>query len=521
MKITKKAKCAFIVIFAMFNLILSKKIIPMPVAPTTKTPTTTIPTTPPPPVPTAIPPTMPTTISRAKLPAAMPTPQKPALPVPAPKPAVSLQQQAIQTYKKELDQISTNLQMINTLKDELKAKLSEFDEKLNEARRKANEAKTTRSEILRLDTLSKAHELFNTIQQNLRDIQTTQTFVQISFAPKFNENTSKINVLIAQIDGIIKNLQAKQAPLHLTPPKMPTTVLPKQTPEAQKQAQKVKPPTPNEKKSIIKRTTDYLSKGTAYFVNRVRKAFDWLRKPSTTEIEKKKTNNTQRVTKKTQQETTAFPEIPGVSQTPGAIIPGIPGTQPSITDQVKLTINTLNTIMKTFDEQSIAFGQQYQQVKKAIRELRARIQTMPLIAYYVEMQKKVYPKQIRFRLLIEHMFSKFLDLVALSAKASITLTKKTYDYLFAGIINRFTKDVQKKLKEMEAVEKKPKKVPESKKTPIQVTPTTSVKLPAKMPTPQPLPSMPGTPPAAQPPTPAPTPAPVIPTTLPGATMPTA
>ena len=207
-----------------------------------------------------------------------------------------------------------------------------------------------------------------------------------------------------------------------------------------------------------------LAQATAYAIASMKKAKNWWLAPSTTQQVKKKTlaveidqSETSEIQKATRQEEGAK-EIG---------TPGVPNTMPMF-ERVKSKIERAQQRVAEFENLSLEIHKQYKQTKIEMKRVKTKAYSMPVVRAFLifKFQASPFYKNVKWRQGIEHLFSKFLDLLVIITYSSARIVKKTYNYLLADHIDQFVSDVRKKIEFME-LEKDVDKIVEEDNTEIQ------------------------------------------------------
>lgn len=368
----------------------------------------------------------------------------------------------IQKYKQDFDSLSSSLQQLSDLKNSLKTDLQGLDTKLSAAYQQAEDSKKISFEILQQETEEQAKNLLEKVKDNLKKIQDLQHVIQTSFSESFRKKITDIKLLMANITSSIQKLELKTG--TMPPAQQPAQPLTSNAPimKAPPVVQQSTPPAPqaitpvSDESDETKEEVEQLQIPQTFFgmikakavtiiawlIKQSKRLTDWILTPSDeTEVKKKRT-----ITRQQETQTLAMPLM-------SAPAPSLPNVSSSMNrdDQIKTYITIINSITKIFDERRIEFSQQYHDVKMAYKVIQAKIATCKILSDYLSLQKqeaKVHEIPV-WRKLLEHGFSRLIDLIIFFTHYTKIGIVKVYNHFFAPAIHRFTEDVQEKLSDME------------------------------------------------------------------------
>ncbi|MFH0897958.1 MAG: hypothetical protein V1855_00065 [bacterium] len=356
---------------------------------------------------------------------------QPPITAPAAKPQVA--------YGNDVNQITTAMETINNLKDSAKQILKELDEKLHGTRTKIAEAKKQSFEILRKGTEQEAQDQLEQIKKILNDIQALQVDAQTVTSKNLNSKLSEIKVQIAVIETLLQTLQAKGVFTQAQPTPAPQTQGPKQE-EAEKEL------------PMTTQLSNLITAAVAYSIAAIKGALTWLMQPPSDE-QKKKNDVEQKIPSTTPStpQTGAgmpFPTFPGLAQ------PAFPAQ--SAQDQLEMQITQLSKAEEFLDQIRIMFTNQYQEVDRAIKVLKAKLALYPLIKKHLEETFKkadALHKEISLKEIVLHIVSKTIDLTVLMVSAIKNITIKVYRKFISPSVTSLKKNVKEKLEKIEKEDK--------------------------------------------------------------------
>ena len=445
----KKCTITLFVIVFLLSTPHTKSSIPLatpPIIPAAQPPTVKPPTIPAPiPVPTAIPiPSIPPVTPTPPVVPALPKVTPPGIPIiptpptiiPAASPGVPLTPKpglptapTISPYKQQAKQIGDGMTKINTLKDELKGMMRTLDEKIIAMRKKITEAKTQSFKILQSGTEPEAQEQLKKIEAILREAQALQTATQTETSKNFNTKIAEISSQTSMVTTLINMLKAQGAFKQATP------FIPPQIPSKPKQPTKTEA---QEKLPLKTRIMNFITNVTAYIITATKKSVNWILEPP----KKKKIETTK----------PAGPPTTGLTQP----------TSGAATNMLKFRIPQLSKILEHLDHLLLAFTQRYQQIKQVINMVKMQIDAYPELKKRLKISHKPSSdmfKDMSLKDMAMHVVSKALDLTALIFRTTKNVAIKGYNAIIHPAVQKISKDVSKKLEEMEKKEVKPLTLP--------------------------------------------------------------
>jgi hypothetical protein len=121
----------------------------------------------------------------------------------------------INDYKKELDQINTQLETIKQHESTLKTVLTQLDDRLEKAKGIALTARKKSMDILSQPAQAEAQKILDEINQSFQEISKIQQESQTDATTNFQSTADKIQTAIADVKNTISQLQAKGISLKL------------------------------------------------------------------------------------------------------------------------------------------------------------------------------------------------------------------------------------------------------------------------------------------------------------------
>jgi len=361
---------------------------------------------------------------------------------PEAKPEEEQPDKTIKKEQKELNEIHQSMQTMDQHKDAMKAQLKELDAKLEEAHNKASQAKQQSFDILKQDDVKQAEKIFNQIRATLKEIKKTQQNLQGDFTKTFHEKVGLIKVEIAKINKSLENLKELKPVAEFNPEEEPA----QEAEPGSAQTVQQQPVIPKRKSTIISKINTALAHATAYTIASMKKAKNWFTSPSSTQQSKKKplTVQTDQFDHSKERETA---DEQGVKEIGSSDV----SNPMPLVDRVKDKIEKAQERVKEFEDMSLEMHKIYKQIKKEMKIVKTKAYSIPVIRAFLifKFQASPFYKNVKWRRGIEHLFSKFLDLLVIITYSSARVVKKTYNYLLADHIDRFVSDVHKKIKLME------------------------------------------------------------------------
>lgn len=396
---------------------------PAPAALSTELPVTPLPTTTvaQPSVPPA--PQQPATLPTLPVAQPAPLPMLPIQQIPAPTTPVATQvtPQAQNSQASSQDQIvaemKRTIETITQTKKEIKTSLNELDDKLLEARKIASEGKNMSLSLLQHNDPAAAQAEFTKVQDKLKSLKDTESFVSGSFTQDFNKKISNFNVAVSRLQAFSQTLRTL-VPAHTETQVATMQQQPSPAPEIT-----IKPD-----RSFFGMLTDMLSSMIAHVISGLKKIKDWIKPNHQSDESQKKTLNTMQQTQTAQ----------------------LPTNNVLITqDTIKETINLFDAILKSLENQQLLFLAQFQTLKQLETSTTAELKKNNIIVNFDEYYTAESVTFKKFTAITHTIFTSVFHAFIWMVSNTLDLAKQAYSEYIHPFFNNLSKDVKNKVKDLE------------------------------------------------------------------------
>lgn len=350
------------------------------------------------------------------------------------------------SYEKDFEDINKNLTETLLIKKTLKEITNEVNDKLLDARKKVLEAQRLSFNVLQ-KTQAEAESLIAQAASELQKLQVLQNAVQTDLAPKFDANVKKVEELIKTIQTKVAELQAKGLKFQVAKsqeqaqPTAATTVAPQASavtvegvPVVAATAQvQAKEPT------FYGKAWDWTTDKTASAANYARKTWkkfrNWAFKPDASE------------TPVSDDSKKNFKYAGDSEQILKYQAPASENTVTASLDVVKKYVAVFQSGASDIENQLNSILQRYLVLRLTIKSLEKTLMSNDEFKGYLDYCEAMDPWWKRH---ITQNFNDFLDCCVVFYAATKKVVIRAYNYLFAGLVNKFLSDVEDKMKRDEA-----------------------------------------------------------------------
>jgi hypothetical protein len=390
-------------------------------------------------------------------PTVQPLPAPLPAPVPAPLPATAA---PIDTNKKNLDLIVTEIETVARLKDTLKSQLSEIDTRLIQAQKDIASAKKLSFELLGKgdDTLAQAS--IEKIHQSLKNIKNSQLEIETKVSQGFSKTVNDIQNHMTSIQNQIKVLEmSTPAPAVTVPPAVitPTAQGPLAIPATTTDGTKlptrrhaIHPP-----KTLIHHIFSKIADLVSGAINLIISIFSGVKEmiaPSTPSIDFKASIITDEGLKK---KVPSSPLATAPTATP-AIDSATPKNLVALSADVQASIASMDEIVKKLDAQKLAVKKMFGDVKDKSQTLQQQLSKNPELQKNVTQPVNIEEKSGIWKRKAQDLFAAFLDTVEQATSYAQESIVSSYNSL-AKLTSKVAKDVKAKVLDSDETKNEDKK----------------------------------------------------------------
>jgi hypothetical protein len=401
--------------------------------------------------------------------------------------------------------IKNEIEIISARKAFLKAKLEELDDTLQKARERASESRKQSFEILRQEKEEGGKNIYEQVCKNFEKIKEKQVLIQSVFTQEFNKALADLNSHMGALEAHVKHYEAEKqkelqqqalsktvvaaTPSLPAPPssskmstvlptssEFPQTTAPPALPQASATASLIPTASPPpqilnqsevKKKKITEKTSttflgnvsDWLSDTVVQIISWIRDIKKWLLKSKPPADVKKTILSPEQklfqpmVVSMTNMGMTVtgaaialqskiipvqMVNFSALKMAQGAVLPKAPKT----TLEIQAINSVFDSLIKQFNAAQIIFVEKYQQIKQSYKILKQKLQSYP------EIECDTHSKTLKqWKKVVVMIFSKFVDMSFFVVQYSISFVQKAYSSFLAPLVDKFSKDVEKKLEE--------------------------------------------------------------------------